>query len=29
MIVLLDALAGMVVTIVSARRDFGVEGMGS
>ncbi|MEW4448895.1 hypothetical protein [Qipengyuania sp. JC766] len=28
MIVLLDALAGMVVTIVSARRDFGVEGMG-
>lgn len=28
-IVLLDALAGMVVTIVSARRDFGVEGIGS
>jgi len=25
-IVLVDALAGMVVTIVSARRDFGVEG---
>ncbi|MEL7190172.1 MAG: hypothetical protein AAGK17_11515 [Pseudomonadota bacterium] len=24
--VLLDALAGMVVTIISARRDFGVEG---
>lgn len=29
MIVLLDALAGMVVTIVSARRDFGVEGVTS
>lgn len=29
MIVLLDALAGMVVTIVSARRDFGVEGIGA
>lgn len=29
LIVLLDALAGMVVTIVSARRDFGVEGIGS
>lgn len=28
-IVLLDALAGMVVTIVSARRDFGVEGIGA
>lgn len=28
MIVLLDALAGMVVTIVSARRDFGVQGLG-
>lgn len=27
-IVLLDALAGMVVTIISARRDFGVEGIG-
>ena len=27
-IVLVDALAGMVVTIVSARRDFGVEGQG-
>ena len=26
--VLVDALAGMVVTIVSARRDFGVEGTG-
>ena len=24
--VLVDALAGMVVTIISARRDFGVEG---
>jgi hypothetical protein len=29
MIVLLDALAGMIVTIISARRDFGVEGMNS
>jgi hypothetical protein len=29
MMVLLDALAGMVVTIVSARRDFGVEGISS
>ncbi|QUL36753.1 hypothetical protein [Erythrobacter sp. JK5] len=29
LIVLLDALAGMVVTIVSARRDFGVEGIGA
>ncbi|WP_298468107.1 hypothetical protein [uncultured Erythrobacter sp.] len=29
LIVLLDALAGMVVTIVSARRDFGVEGIGT
>ncbi len=28
-IVLLDALAGMVVTIISARRDFGVEGIGA
>lgn len=27
-IVLLDAMAGMVVTIVSARRDFDVAGMG-
>lgn len=27
-IVLVDALAGMVVTIISARRDFGVEGTG-
>jgi hypothetical protein len=27
-IVLVDALAGMVVTIISARRDFGVEGQG-
>lgn len=27
MIVLLDAMAGMIVTIISARRDFGVEGM--
>lgn len=27
MMVLVDALAGMIVTIVSARRDFGVEGM--
>ena len=27
-VVLVDALAGMIVTIVSARRDFGVEGMG-
>ena len=26
--VLVDALAGMVVTIISARRDFGVEGIG-
>ena len=25
-IVLVDALAGMVVTIISARRDFGIEG---
>jgi hypothetical protein len=29
MIVLLDALAGMAVTIVSARRDFDVGGMPS
>ncbi|MEP0190002.1 MAG: hypothetical protein ABJP70_06515 [Erythrobacter sp.] len=29
MIVLVDALAGMVVSIVSARRDFGVEGIGA
>ena len=28
-LVLLDALAGMVVTIISARRDFGVEGIGA
>lgn len=28
-LVLLDALAGMVVTIISARRDFGVEGIGT
>lgn len=28
MIVLLDAMAGMVVTIISARRDFDVGGMG-
>ena len=27
--VLVDALAGMVVTIISARRDFGVEGIGA
>ncbi|WP_375398599.1 hypothetical protein [uncultured Sphingomonas sp.] len=27
MMVLVDALAGMIVTIVSARRDFGVEGV--
>lgn len=26
MMVLVDALAGMIVTIVSARRDFGIEG---
>ena len=28
-LVLVDALAGMVVTIISARRDFGVEGIGA
>ena len=27
--VLVDALAGMIVTIISARRDFGVEGVGA
>lgn len=29
MIVLLDGLAGMVVTTISARRDFGIENMGN